>query len=102
MNIPKLRIDKDSLTKILLVLVKVSVFYLTTHDLYLTILVEVFKNNVLAENTYFTNHLGWAEHRIIVLKPANKYKIIRQCYNFENILIDGFLLHPIIYQAKVS
>ena len=30
---------------------------LTTRDLYFTILVEVFTNHVLAENTYFTNRV---------------------------------------------
>ena len=33
-------------------------FNLTSHDSYFTILVEVFTNHILAENTNFTNHLG--------------------------------------------
>ena len=33
-------------------------FNLTTHDSYFTILVEVFTNHILVENTNFTNHLG--------------------------------------------
>ena len=32
-------------------------FDLTTRDLYFTILDEVFTNHILAENTYFTNHI---------------------------------------------
>ena len=36
----------------------------------------------------------------MVLKPANKYKIIQQCQNFENIFIDDFLHHPILYQQR--
>ena len=31
-------------------------FNLTIRDSYLTILVKAFMNNILAENTYFTNH----------------------------------------------
>ena len=50
---------------------------LTTRDSYFTLLVEVFTNLILVENTNFTNHLGRTEHKIMVLKPANKYKIIR-------------------------
>ena len=74
---------------------------LTTRDSYFTILVEVFTNHILAENTNFTNQIGWTEHEIMVLKPANKYKIIWQCHNFENIFIDDLLHHPILYRAKV-
>ena len=33
----------------------ISGFDLTTRDLYFTILVEVFTNYILAENTHFTN-----------------------------------------------
>ena len=32
-------------------------------------------NYFLAKKTYFTNYLGRTEHRIMVLKPANKYII---------------------------
>ena len=32
-------------------------FDLTTHNLYFTILVEVFMSHILAEKTYFTNHI---------------------------------------------
>ena len=45
--------------------------------------------------------LGWTEHKIIVLKPENEYKIFQQCDNFENILIDDFQHHTILYRAKV-
>ena len=34
-----------------------SGFNLTTRDSYFTILVEFFTNRILAENTYFTNHV---------------------------------------------
>ena len=49
-------------------------FYLTTRDLYFTILFEVF-TNISAENTYFTNHIEWAEHKNMGFKPANRYKL---------------------------
>ena len=48
-------------------------FNLTTHDSYFTILVEVFTNHVLVENTNFTNHLGWTGHNIMVLKQVKNY-----------------------------
>ena len=78
-----------------------SVLYLMTCDFYFTILVEVFTNNVLAENTYFTNHTDWTEHKIMVLKPANKYQFIWQCHNFKITLMGNFERHPFLYQAKV-
>ena len=80
---------------------RVAGFDLKTRDSYFTILVEVFTNHIFTENTYFTNHLGSTEHKIMILKPANKYEIIRQCHNFENILIDDFQHYLILYQAKV-
>ena len=78
-------------------------FDLTTRDSYFTILVEVFTNHILAENMidfriYFTIHLGWTEHKIMVLKPANKNKIIRQ-HNFENIY-QQFLSQPHFLSSK--
>ena len=51
---------------------------LMTCDSYFSILVEVFTIHILAEDTYFTNHVEWTEHKTMVLKPANKYQIIRQ------------------------
>ena len=48
-------------------------FGLTIHDLYFTVLVEVFLNHILAEDTYFMNHTERTEHKIMVFKPANKY-----------------------------
>ena len=36
---------------------RTSVFDLTTHDSYFTILVDVFMDHILAENMYFTNHI---------------------------------------------
>ena len=71
-----------------------------THDLYFTILVEVFMNRILAENMYLTNHIECTEHKIMVLKPANKYQIIWYCHNFENILIDNFWHHSISLLSK--
>ena len=52
--------------------------YITTRDLYFTILVEVFTNHISAESTYFTNHTEWTEHKIMGFKPTNRYQIIRQ------------------------
>ena len=66
---------------------------LTTRYSYFTILVEVFKNHILAENKYFMNLIEWTEHRIMVLKPARMYQIIQQCHNFKNILINNFQHH---------
>ena len=60
-------------------------FDLMTWDLYFMILVEVFTNCILAENTYFMSHVEWTEHKITASKPANKY----------------FQHHPFIHQAKV-
>ena len=71
------------------------------NDSYFTILVEVFTNHILAENTYLTNRIEWPERKIMVLKPASKYQIIRHCHNFKNILINDFHHHPFLYQAKV-
>ena len=68
----------------------VTGFDLTTRDSYFTILVKVLTNHILAENTYFTNHIELTEHKIIVLIPANRYQIIRQFRNFKNILIDDY------------
>ena len=35
-------------------------------------LVEIFTNHILAENIHFTNFIECTEHKIMVLKPANK------------------------------
>ena len=72
-----------------------------SRDLCFTILVEVFTNHILAENTYFTNYKEWTEHKIIVLKPVNNYQIIQQCHKFKNILINDFQHRSFFYQAKV-
>ena len=74
-------------------------FDLTISDSYSTILAEVFMNQILAENKYFTNHIKWTEHSIMVLNPANKCQIIWQYRNFKSILIDSFHLHPFLYWA---
>ena len=63
-----------------------------TRDSYFTILVEVFTNHIVAENTYFANHIEWIEHAVVVLKPANKYQIIWQCYNFRTGITDKFFM----------
>ena len=55
-----------------------SGFDLTTCDSCFTIQVEVFAKHILAENTYFTNHRDWIDHKNMFLKPANKYQIIWQ------------------------
>ena len=62
---------------------------LTARHPYFTILVENFKNHILAE-----------EHKIMVLKPANKYQFIRHCHDFENILISDFQHQPFLYRSK--
>ena len=45
-------------------------FDLMTRYSYFTILVEVITK---AKTAYFTNHIEWTEHKLTVLKPANKY-----------------------------
>ena len=72
-------------------------FDLMTRDSYFWILVEVFRNYILAENTYFMNHIERTERKIIVLKPANKYQIIQRGHNFKNILVDDFQHHSFLY-----
>ena len=62
-------------------------FNLITCDLYFPTLVEVFTNHILAEKTYFTIHIEWTEHKIMVSKLASKYQIIWQWDNFKNILL---------------
>ena len=69
-------------------------FNLTTHDSYFTILVEVFTNHILAENTYFANRIEWTKHSIMVLRLSNKYQIILHHNNFKNILVDD---HPFFF-----
>ena len=54
-------------------------FNLMTRDSNFMILVEVFTNQFLVENIHFTNQLGQTEHKIMVLTPENKYKIIPHC-----------------------
>ena len=71
-----------------------------THDSYFMVLVEVFTNHNLTENTYLTNHIVWTELKIMVLKSANKYQIIRYYHNFENIVINDFRHHFISSSSK--
>ena len=47
----------------------------------------------------FMNHIGWTEHKVMVLKFANKDQII--WHNFENICINDFHHHPFFYQEKI-
>ena len=68
------------------------------HDSYFT--VEVFTNHILAENTYFTNRMGWIEHKIMVLTLANKCQNIPPCHNFKNIVFDYFYHHASLHGAK--
>ena len=70
-------------------------FNLTTRDSYFTTLVGVFTDHILAKNI-FTNRIEWTEHKIMVLKPTNKYQIIRQCHNFKNILIGNLQHQPFL------
>lgn len=58
-----------------------------------------FTNHILAESKYFTNHIKWTEHSIMVLNPANKRQIIWQYRSFKSIFIDSFHLHPFLYWA---
>ena len=55
----------------------------------------------MTKSTYFMNQKEWTEHKIIVLKPANKYQIIQQGHNFKNIPVDDFQQHEFIYRANV-
>ena len=55
-----------------------SVFDLTTHNSYFTILVEVFTKHILAENTQFTNHTEWTEHKMTKTKQLTIQTFI--CY----------------------
>ena len=45
-----------------------SGFDLMTFDLYSAIVIELFTNHILAENTCFTNHIEWTGHKVMVLK----------------------------------
>ena len=72
------------------------VFKWATRNSHFTILVEVFTNNVSAENTYFTNHIKRAEHKIMGFKSVFGDVIV-----FKNILIDDFQDYPFLYRAKV-
>ena len=58
---------------------KYSGFDLMTRNSYFMILVEVFKNHILVENTYLTNCIKWPKQKII--------------HNFHH--------HVFLYQAKV-
>ena len=72
-------------------------FNVTTHDSYFTIVVKIFANHILAEKTYFANHVEQIEHRIMVLQPANRYKIVCQYHNFRNIIANDFQHHQFLH-----
>ena len=55
------------------------------------ILVEIFTNHFSAENTYFTNHIEWTEHKTMGFKPVNRYQIIRQSLLLTISIITHFL-----------
>ena len=76
-------------------------FDLAARDSYFTILVEVFTNHILVENTYFTNHIEWTEHTITALQV-----FLQVCTKlFSNVIILKTFLSAIssmfLYQAKV-
>ena len=67
--------------------------------MYFTILVQVFMNHILAESTYISRliiHIEWIEHKIIVLKSANKKRIIQH----QNILIYSWFPASSIFFIK--
>ena len=43
-------------------------------------------NHISTEKTYFTNHMEWTQHKIMDIKPANKYRIIRVPDTFRKIM----------------
>ena len=53
-----------------------------------------------SENTYFTNHVEWREHKVMTSKLANKYQIIWQCNSFKSTLIDYF--HRLFPASSIS
>ena len=64
-------------------------FDLTTRDSYITILVEVFTNHILAEKIYFKNHIEWTEHKIMVVNRQVSAKL------FDNEIISKTFLSTI-------
>ena len=79
-------------------------FDLTTHDSDFTILVEVFMYHISAENTYFANHIEWADNKIMSFKPTNRYQIIWQSLLFMISIIISLscksYVNIIFYEAK--
>ena len=59
-----------------------------------------FHESYLSRKHVFDKSYRGTEHKIMVLKPANKYQIIWYCHNFENILIDNFWHHSISLLSK--
>ena len=58
------------------------------------------------ESYFSRKHIFHQSYRVnktqdMVLKPANKYQIIRQCHNFKNNLIYDCQHDLFLYQAKV-
>ena len=52
------------------------------------------------KNIFHESYIEWTEHKVMVLKPANKYQIIWYYHNIENILIDDFWHHSISLLSK--
>ena len=52
------------------------------------------------KNIFHESYIEWTEHKVMVLKPANKYQIIRYWHYFENILIDDCQHYSISLLSK--
>ena len=61
------------------------------------ILVEIFANHFSAENTYFTNHIEWTEHKTMNFKPVNRYQIIRQSLLLTISIITHYFVNQKIF-----
>ena len=72
---------------------------MTRHS-YFMILVEIFRNHILAKSIYFWNRSKRAKHKITVLKPVNKCQIFLRCHSFKSILIIDLQHHPFVYRVK--
>ena len=74
---------------------------MTTRDSHLTILVEVFTNHVLAENIFHESFRvkRTPDYGLKTCKLMPDYSAMPYA---ENIFIDDFLHHPILYRVKVS
>ena len=61
------------------------------------IIFEIFTNDILAENIFQEPYRVNSTHKIMVLKPANNYRIIQHCHKFKKILVNDFQHHPFLY-----